>query len=539
MLNIYAPEVNVTITFLKLLKVKVTDITVNETLQEHSDYPSLLSVSDSLFRWNIANGAGKINKEDIGQLPVPFIAPLLSHQTPYVIVSKATDDLITYKSVWGKFGDVTQPKSDFFLKWDGIYLIAETNQDSGQERYLQTRRKEVLSWLLPLVTFLLFMMVVFISVNTAIFSGSMYNGIQTLGVNILVVFFLIGIAITSLLLLYDIDKSNPALQKVCNGIKKTNCSSVLDSKGAKIFNWLNWSELGFIYFFGGVLALLAGTSLNVSSSLTWLSLAVLPYVFFSIYYQWKIVQQWCILCLAVQLLLVLSVLNVLNTQLLSLPVDLTFSGILTMLICYGLAGASWFSIKPVFIKNQKGKNESIQLRKLKYNSKLFEALLSRQKQVAVPTEGLGIVLGNKNAAHTIIKVCNPYCGPCSRAHPEIHKLLESNKNVKAQIIFTATTESNDVSANPVKHLLAIADKGSAELTTQALDDWYLSKNKSYDLFKSKYSLDAELENQENKIDAMSNWCRRMEIRYTPTFFINGYQLPDAYDIEDLKYFLSE
>ena len=35
------------------------------------------------------------------------------------------------------------------------------------------------------------------------------------------------------------------------------------------------------------------------------------------------------------------------------------------------------------------------------------------------------------------------------------------------------------------------------------------------------------------------WCREMDISAIPTIFINGYQLPDAYSIEDLQYFLLE
>ena len=43
----------------------------------------------------------------------------------------------------------------------------------------------------------------------------------------------------------------------------------------------------------------------------------------------------------------------------------------------------------------------------------------------------------------------------------------------------------------------------------------------------------------DKIEAMDKWCKAMEISFTPTIFINGHQLPDAYSIEDLQYFLLE
>ncbi len=74
---------------------------------------------------------------------------------------------------------------------------------------------------------------------------------------------------------------------------------------------------------------------------------------------------------------------------------------------------------------------------------------------------------------------------------------------------------------------------------QSLDDWYLADTKDYDQFAAKYPMNGELVKQADKIDAMEKWCKATEIAFTPTIFINGYQLPDAYTIEDLQYFLLE
>ncbi|HEY2722735.1 MAG TPA: hypothetical protein VGI82_13465 [Chitinophagaceae bacterium] len=40
--------------------------------------------------------------------------------------------------------------------------------------------------------------------------------------------------------------------------------------------------------------------------ISWLNIFALPYTLFSVYYQWKVAKQWCILCLAVQGLLLLG-----------------------------------------------------------------------------------------------------------------------------------------------------------------------------------------------------------------------------------------
>ena len=50
-------------------------------------------------------------------------------------------------------------------------------------------------------------------------------------------------------------------------------------------------------------------------------------------------------------------------------------------------------------------------------------------------------------------------------------------------------------------------------------------------------MNGELLKQGDKIEPMDKWCKAMGISFTPTIFINGYQLPYAYNIEDLQYFL--
>lgn len=40
-----------------------------------------------------------------------------------------------------------------------------------------------------------------------------------------------------------------------------------------------------------------------------------------------------------------------------------------------------------------------------------------------------------------------------------------------------------------------------------------------------------------KVEAMSAWCDAAEITHTPTLFVNGYRLPENYDIEELRYIL--
>jgi protein-disulfide isomerase len=197
----------------------------------------------------------------------------------------------------------------------------------------------------------------------------------------------------------------------------------------------------------------------------------------------------------------------------------------------------WFLIKPSFTKAKEAKRTKREFTQLKFNTEIFETLLKKQKEITSSPEGLGITIGNPVATNTIVKICNPYCTPCSKVHPELEKLLETNNDLKVQIIFMVTANKDDKRNKPVRHLLAIAAKQNELNTRHALNDWYLQNNKDYEAFANKHPLNGELKLQDDKIVAMEAWCVDTGITNTPTIFINGRQLPRAYSVEDIGYFL--
>jgi protein-disulfide isomerase len=73
------------------------------------------------------------------------------------------------------------------------------------------------------------------------------------------------------------------------------------------------------------------------------------------------------------------------------------------------------------------------------------------------------------------------------------------------------------------------------ISNSCIRHWYLAENKDYDVFASNYKLNGELKAQGEKLQTMKDWCDQVNIEFTPTFFINGYQLPEQYKLEDVKY----
>ena len=349
MLQQYEPTIKAIISFADLLKVKVNNATINETLQNHPDWPGLLCISDSLTKWNIPNAAGKIEPDKIDELPTPFLAYTNNREHPLVIVTEITADKVqchskNYKQL------TTISRNDFLKTWTGIYLIAEPTAHSGEKEYALNKRKDLIKSLVPLSFFILLFSLSLLFLYRAINESLINIAFNTTAIYLQYFILLAGVIVTSLLLWYEVDKNNPLLQKVCTGIAKGNCNAILTGKQSKLFNWLSWSEVGFFYFSGGLMALLFGGAglTNTITLLAWLNILALPYTIFSVYYQWKIAKQWCVLCLAVQALLLLGAINIFANNLLAAPLKFSDFFFIKFALLFLLPVLLWYAARPFY-----------------------------------------------------------------------------------------------------------------------------------------------------------------------------------------------
>lgn len=532
--------IKVTEELLSILKVRVTNTTLKNELYNHPDYPSLLAISDILTGYGIENISTQITIDKLVELPVPFIVPLkntANAEGQFTVIESIQGDTIKYyRSEKYRWENIS--KEDFEKKWlSGIVLLVDAENAIDEKEYVAKRREEkrvnmakAFTWLaLPVLTML-----------ACALMFAKY-GLTVVFPIVFTLLTLMGCIISTLLLWYELDEYNPVLKQICGSGKKVDCGAVLNTKASKIAG-ISWSVIGFTYFTAELLALLFGGIANVRVLfiLTGFNVLAIPYVFFSVYYQWRIAKQWCVLCLCVQSVLVLQLITVLIAKWYKIAtVDTVFSGdvIIPILFAIAIPFIIVNLLLPAYRSAKGGRQNKAELQRLKHNPQIFEALLTKQKAIAESTEGLGIILGNPDASYKIIKVCNPYCGPCAKAHAPLEELLHNNPDIQIQILFTATTNADDIKAPPVKHLLAIAEGGEA-IIRQALDDWYLADQKDYEAFAVKYPVSNKLEQQDDKVNNMKEWCNKTGISFTPTIFVNGYQLPEIYDISDLKYFLS-
>jgi uncharacterized membrane protein len=529
---------NVASSYVKALNLKLTKTSLNESLIENPYFPSLYSLSNIFDRFQIKHSAFKIEKENFNNLTPPFIAYLKNQTTgkDFVLITSVTENEVQYIAENKK--PKKAAKEDFLKNWENIVLQASPDEKSGEKDYSLNYKKEIVT---TNKTTALIAASVLIFLSTLYFFLHSLPGNFLLSASMLLVIKTLGLAVTILLLIYEIDKSNAFVKSICTAGKQTNCNAVLQSKASKILG-MSWSEAGFFYFVSTFLFLLF-PGINFVSKTFVLAIAnclAAPYILFSVYYQWKVVKQWCPLCLTVQAVLFLELIwAIVNFWQLPSAFSLQLSAFsfLPIAYCLLIPITILFIIKPLILKAKEEPVYKAAYKRLLYNPETFNHLLQQQATAPDGYENIGIEIGNPDAENMIIKVCNPYCGPCAKAHPVLDEIIHLNKNVKLKLIFTASNDKDDKRGIAARHLLAIYEKQDTLLAQQALDDWYLADKKDYDAFAKKYPMNGEIKKQEVEIDKMNAWCNEAQITHTPTIFINGRRLPEKYNIEELKYIL--
>jgi protein-disulfide isomerase len=146
------------------------------------------------------------------------------------------------------------------------------------------------------------------------------------------------------------------------------------------------------------------------------------------------------------------------------------------------------------------------------------------------------VLGNVEANNIITMVTNPYCPSCAKTHKLLDELLDLNGEAQARIVFTADNTENDRKTPVSRHMMALNSLPDKSIVRNALHDWYEQKQKSYEVWAMVCPVQLN-EAEFYKIDKQNAWCQLAEVTATPTLLLNGYRLPDFYQLPDLKYML--
>lgn len=533
--NILHPLQNVEEVAIEICNMKNLNIgrkSLCDKLIMHPDYPSLLSISDVFSSYGINNLSlyySKDNERDIMNIELPLIAQVYSKKSNtllFSIIQSICDNKVTWYNPESHTWDTIS--WDYFISIFTGYIQVYNFENIHMSEYENIEYEKERMSIYREYLFLLFFPV--ISLCVSVFS-LLNHSADSLFTAIFIFLLVLGASFSFLLMIYDIDKINPFLKRICTISKVTDCSAVLYSSASKIWG-IPWSVIGFSYFMSLLMMILIGLFFNTSvlSLISFLSVIAFPYIFYSLYYQ-IVIKQWCTMCLAVQLVIFFlffvslfsGYLSLVSIKVVLWPFFLIFSSILIVS----------YSFLLIVKKANSCQNDLYSISRFKFDLQVFKFLLDSQDNKINAVDNMGIVLGNPNGKISIIKICNPYCVACINAHKKLDYLLDNNGDIKVSIIFHVNIQEENDRLFIVRHLLYLASYNN-DLIRQLLDEWYLVGNQDYKLFAQKYPAQENvLKEQDVKILAMQKLCENISLKYTPTFYINGSILPSIYTIDDL------
>jgi len=518
--------VSVTKQLLRILKIKVNDTTLTTMLEDHPSYPSLLSISDCLTELKVPHQIYRIEKEqfDAAKFPFPFITHFAEGAGRFVLITGTIDNQV--KVYEGNNKNVVVDVHDFLQSWSGIILNAYKKSESGEQDFNENHIQAILKGLtLPAL---------YISILCALFLILIRNNLQWPYILICAT-KLIGVTVSILLLMQSIGLNNPLIRQLCSATGNKTCNTILNSDAAKITRWLSWSEVGLFYFSGTLLVMVIIP--DFFRNLFWLSLSSLPFMIFSLTYQYK-KKVWCILCCTIQALLASEIIIFLFITGYGNGINYSLQEVAIFILCFTFSISTWGLLKPLIQKNIVLKPLKRQLNIFKYNGDLFRVALSEQPYLEVNNEMKPIILGNHQSETTITIVSNPFCRPCTMAHHFIDKWLQERDDIQVKLLFANENTESDSHTKVARHMIALGQLNDESLLKNALNEWYNQNGKkSYELWAEKYPV-CLTKSTIDACDEQKKWCKSSDIAYTPTVLINGYKLPDFYAIEDLRYLIN-
>jgi uncharacterized membrane protein len=490
------------IKWLKHLGFKISSNWLRLRLESHPDYPSLSALQDTLSEIGINSYACEGTKEELAAEKKPFLAHF-----------NVSDGYIRF------FKTVTEAEDqvkDFDKQWSGHVMFADNpanygNTEHNQEYKTATRNRYF------------FIAAISIFILAAITLSISNENIPAL---FLTLTGFTGLYFSWLITEKELGISNSITDKICSVAVHSRCESVLFSKGARLFTWLSWGDMGIVFFTASVLFLLTTQLTNLPITFYhFLSVAGLVFPLYSLWYQWRVVKQWCMLCIAVLAVLVINaVIGLVNLYEPVVINALVYPAILfTVLFITTLC--VWQIIKYLYGKSIGAIASEIKALRLKRNPDIFNALLDKEEynSMNMPEPDEAICFGKPDAPYKIVMACNPYCGPCSKAHHAIEELYENNPDDFSVSIRFALRENND--ADKTVQIAKTIMKAARINPFKAVKDWYrLFDMEKYNTLHTVNGLDVN-----SYTERHIQWCKNAGINATPTLFINGKRLPGIYN----------
>jgi uncharacterized membrane protein len=501
--------------FLKALQIPISEKYIQKLILAHPDFPSLVSISDTLKRLGIDNIARRVDSTDLKELPYPYLLRLDKGQGDMLLI-KSENDLVKYKSDLEQWGAIV-------LQAEPIEMLRDRLSNVIYNREIRIRNCSI-ALLTTIVSII------------ALLCLDAFSWLSF----VLLVTSLTGAIIGFFLLAKELGVTYQSIEAFCNAGKNLNCDKVIGSE-INLFG-VKFPEIAIMYFIFQVIISCLATWFselkdNLIQALAWLSTLTLPVILFSLHYQYRVVKTWCKLCLAVVgvllLQFILFAMGYFNGTV-QLWANLSPFRITVLALSLVGIGFSVIIIKAIIERLNELQHVGTPGDKVKNSSSVFHFLLKQQKKIDATPFEREIQVGDPCAPVKIIMVSNLYCAPCKLKHDVVVQLVSSYKDKVSVAMRFVPSEKHPGAVRSLLSYWSQFIRGKpdeTERTMEFIHEWYAI----WDLEKFIRRYPAQFNNTEIDEMELKNyaWVNEMAVSVTPTFFVNGYELPREYMIEDL------
>lgn len=500
---------------LDLLGIAHSRLFLEKTAKAIPFQNSFYGISLLLSHYNIV--ADSVRFKDRGLISDDETPCIVLYEGRFVILRHVTATGVVLLSSSGK---QVVNKEEFESKWDGSALVFNATKRSKEPDYV-AHRKEELTHRIKQVGGLVAVVALLSISALRIQYLSEWSWWTILAINI------VGLAVAIMLLQKQLHIHNPLSDKICGLVKTGNCDSVTHSSGSELFGLFKLSEIGFAFFATNIVSL--SVVPGAVPIMAIISYVVLPFSFWSVWYQRFRARQWCVLCLCV-----LSVMWLQAAFYFFSGIVRSYSISIMPLCIIGLLYALFYCSISILMGLLSDKKAAERWQRdfvdLKSQDKVLAAYCQDSRQFNVDSvTGSAMEFGSSDAPIEIAVFSNPYCSPCA----ELHKRLKDIPGDIVRVRYVLTYFSDELSRIN-RYIIAAFQQLGAEKTWEILDKWYHTGKDEGERFFEKYDLNIDSADVWSEFDKHAKCAKNNSLHGTPTIVINGHELTGPYTIDDFK-----
>lgn len=491
---------------------KVQDF--EEHYTSHPNYPSLYAITDTLSLLNIDNVAASVPKDQLEELPDLFLAYVSSSEkgNEIALIDKANNIIgVTFDGKKKK----KFSNEEFKNLWNGIIIAIESSDETTNNTKTSSSLNKITYLTIALLALFL------------IKQGKTF----TLEATISFLSYLTGFVLSIFIIQEKLNKGEESISKLCSFNSKASCDSVIKSTQTKINEWLDFSDLPLLFFSVSLISMLIDTSAYLIINAV--SLLSIPVVIYSLWLQKAKLNKWCVLCLAVSVVLLLQTVLVFKSG------YIFQNNLYNLAVAIVIATPLWFFIKDNLVRNLLLEKSNTELKRFKRNYKVFEMLQRPLKKTRFETDFSTIGIGSPENPIEISIVLSPSCGHCHTAFEQALNLYQKTpEKIRISVFFNLNPENKDNAYLDVAKSIIQINLNNRTKVIDALSDWHIKKMNLNDWLQKWKPVEIEDYAVEN-LKTQYEWCLKNEFNYTPVKIINDREYPKEYDLGELRYFLSE